>query len=167
MSVKFNELNLTLNNEIKKVNVNGIEINVMQYLPVEDKVNLVQIALQQAMVNNMYDEALIEAYFYTYMVMYYTDLEFTDEEKAEPLKIYDLLESNNVFEAIFNEIPEYEYDDVFQYLTQQIDINIRYQTSLSFTITQFLNQISEATKNLNTKDWEKLAEIIQTQFKAQ
>lgn len=167
MSVKFNELNLTLNNEIKKVNVNGIEINVKQYLPVEDKVNLVQIALQQAMVNNMYDEALIEAYFYTYMVMYYTDLEFTDEEKAEPLKIYDLLESNNVFEAIFNEIPEYEYDDVFQYLTQQIDINIRYQTSLSFTITQFLNQISEATKNLNTKDWEKLAEIIQTQFKAQ
>ena len=160
MSVKFDTLNLTFKDEVKQIKINDIEVNVKQYLSVEDKVNLVQIALQQAMVNNMYDEALIEAYFYTYMLIYYTDLEFTDEQKAEPLKIYDLIESNGILEEFLNAVPEDEFHDLFQYLKEQKEINMTYQTSLSFTINQFLNQFFETAKNLNPKDWEKISEIV-------
>ena len=160
MSVKFDTLNLTLKDEVKQIKINDIEVNVKQYLPVEDKVNLVQIALQQAMVNNMYDEALIEAYFYTYMLIYYTDLEFTDEQKVEPLKIYNLIESNGILVEFLNVVPEDEFCDLFQYLKEQKEINMTYQTSLSFTISQFLNQFAEMAKNLNPKDWEKISEIV-------
>ena len=114
MAVNFDELNLSVQDKSKNVIINGQKVEVRQYLPIEDKINLIQIILQQGTVDGIFDEGILEALFYVYTIMYYTDLEFTDEQKQKPLEIYDILITNNTLDVILAEIPEDEFVDLME-----------------------------------------------------
>ena len=46
--VSFTNLKLKMNKEIKEISFNNTKIEVLQYLPIEEKYDLVMITLQQA-----------------------------------------------------------------------------------------------------------------------
>ena len=89
--MKFNEIELNELVERKQVDYNNTVINVKQYLPIRDKIDLVQIALQQAEENGVYNEIKLDMYFNLYLVYLYSDIEFSEEDKEDEFVLFDKL----------------------------------------------------------------------------
>lgn len=162
--VDFKSLNLKVNDSVKTITINGIDIEIKNYLPIEDKMDLIQIALQQAENATGYDSILVDIYFHLYLVYFYTNIKFTEEEKAEPLKLFDILDSNNIISIVASSIPSTEFEDMKDYIYNQLENNIKFKTSLIYILNILMDKIKDATKYLNDVDYEKIAEIIKTNF---
>lgn len=160
--VDFKSLNLKVNDSVKTININGIDIEIKNYLPIEDKMDLIQIALQQAENTIGYDTILIDVYFHLYLVYFYTNIKFTEEEKAEPLKLFDILDSNNIISIVASSIPSAEFEDMKDYLYSQLENNSKFKTSLIYILDILMNKIKDATKYLNDADYEKIFTSIKT-----
>ena len=140
--MKFNELNLKLNDKTKTLKVEDKEIKIKQYLPIDKKLSLVQIALQQSFdESDMYNDGLLTAYFHTYVVMFYTDIEFTDEEKQDVLTLFDLMDCTGLIGSIIELIPKQEFDDLVEMLNNQQKNDIVYKQSAAYLIGQFINTL--------------------------
>lgn len=150
--MKFDELNLKRVDKDVNLIINNQKVNVKQYLPISEKIDLVQIALQQSLEDGVYNEGLLTAYFNTYVVMFYTDLEFTDEQKENILDLYDILESNDIITKVSNAIPKVEFDDLVDLLSTQQRNNMEFKQSAAYLIGQFINMLPE--------QMEKVAEIV-------
>ena len=139
--MKFNELDLQLNEKTRTLNFKGSEIKVKQYLPMDKKINLVQIALQQAYDEGIYNDGLLTAYFHVYVVMFYTDLEFTDEEKQDVLTLFDLMDSERLISSVIELIPQTEANDLIELLNKQQINNTTYKQSAAYLIGQFIDML--------------------------
>lgn len=162
--MKFSELNLKQNNKVKTIKINNLEINVKQYLPMEDKINLVQIALQQSMQDGIYNDGLLTAYFHVYIAMFYTDIEFTDEEKQDVLTLFNILDSTETMGLIIGAIPEKELTDLTDLLNNQQSIMVTYKQSAAYLIGQFIDalpqQMEEVSKIINNFDPTKYQQVV-------
>ena len=72
----FASMKLKINDKVNEFDFNGFKIEVQQYLPIEDKIDLVQIALQMSEEDGIYNEALLDMYFNLYIVFLYTNISF-------------------------------------------------------------------------------------------
>jgi hypothetical protein len=162
--MNFNQLNLKVNNKARTLKFKDNEIKVKQYLPIEDKVNLVQIALQQSLRDGVYNEGLLTAYFHVYVVMFYTDLEFTDEEKHDVLTLFDLMESENLAGAVIDLIPKEEFSDLLEILNNQQRNDMVYKQSAAYLIGQFIDalpsQMEQVGKIINEFDPSKYQAVV-------
>ena len=86
--MEYKNLNLKTIDAQRTITVNDNDIKVFTYLPILQKNDLVQIALQQATEMGMINEIKLEMYFNLFVVYMYTDLVFTDEEKENPAELY-------------------------------------------------------------------------------
>ena len=107
--LSFSKLNLKLPNEITKVIFNGQEIEIKNYLPLEDKLGIVgRILNLSAEDQKYYNVAKIEVYLALEIMYNYTNLTFTEKQKENVYKLYDLIISSGLYQAIITEIP---YDE--------------------------------------------------------
>lgn len=159
-SINFDDLQLQVNQDSKIIKIVDKEIAVKNYLSIDDKVTLVQLVLQQATDNDIYNSLLLEAYFNLYLVFFYTNLEFTDEQKENALDTYDLLESNGVIDLVINAIDKEEYEDLYNALLEQRDLNIKYQTSVTYSVSHLINSFNDFTKNLNEYDYQAIVDNV-------
>ena len=155
-NIEFKSLNLKRNDSIRVIKINDNEIEVKQYLPIEDKIDLVQIALQQAETDFGYNAMLVDVYFYLYIVYFYSNIHFTDEEKAQPLELFDILSSNGVISAVAAAIPSEEFEDIKEYIDTQFEMNTQFKSSLLYLFNIVIDKIKDATKYLNENDYEKI-----------
>ena len=84
------------------------DIKVLQYLPIEDKNDLITIALQNAEENGYYNLVKLDMYFDLHLVYMYTNLIFNTEDKVDEEKLYDTLKVSGFIDAIKNNINEKE-----------------------------------------------------------
>lgn len=109
----FTKLSLKNNNEIKIINYNNQIIEVKQYLPINTKLELISNVINSSMDNNNFSNPVKEYLFlHLEIVENYTNIAFTDKQKEDPCKLYDLLKSNGILDLIIQNIPENEYDDL-------------------------------------------------------
>ena len=80
--ISYANMKLKVNNEIKTFDFNGNKIEVLSYLPIEDKFDLVMITLQQSLVNEIYNSVKLEIHFNLNLVYMYTNISFTDKQKG-------------------------------------------------------------------------------------
>lgn len=127
----FSNLNLKRNDQTVTVKVNDQEIHVTQYLPITEKKNIIDMTIQKATIDGQMDEVLLDLYFNLYIVMAYTDLEFSDEDQADLGEVYDKLESNHVLDKIIGALNEDEYDVLLGYLktSRQTVLTYRYSAA--------------------------------------
>lgn len=146
--MKYSELGLKTNLEEKKVKLdNGATIFVKQYLPISDKLSLIEIALQNSLhADGYYDPMVLDFMFNTYVVFCYTDIEFTDEEKGEIGKLYDELLSTGVMKKILDAIPQSEYDELFGYLEEKRAAAVQYKGSLAEAITTLVTEFPKSAE---------------------
>lgn len=163
-NIEFKSLNLKRNDSIRVIKINDDEIEVKQYLPIEDKIDLVQIALQQAETDFGYNTMLVDVYFYLYIVYFYSNIQFTDEEKAQPLELFDILSSNDVISAVAAAIPSEEFEDIKEYIDTQFEMNTKFKSSSLYLLNILIDKIKEATKYLNENDYEKILNGIKANF---
>ena len=128
--IPFSNLNLTLNENVKTVKVNDIEIEVKQYLPIEKQIDIIANTLMySADDNNFANPSKVEVFFNLELIYAYTNLEFTEEEKNDPVKLYDLLESNDIFNIIIAEIPDEQYFNLQRNMEETISNYYQQQNS--------------------------------------
>ena len=98
--VSYANLKLKINQEVKTIDYNGTNIEIIQYLPIEDKYDLMMISLQKAKENDVYHPLKLDMYFHLYLVYMYTNISFTDKQRENELKLYDTLYSNGIIDFI-------------------------------------------------------------------
>ena len=140
------------------------EIEVLSYLPVRDKIDLIQIALQKSFENGVYNDIKLDVYFNLNIVYLYTNLTFTPEEKEDEFALYDKLEKNGIIIRVLGAMPDKEYEDLLYYLKKMRKANERHNRSavaLFTTLVQDLPQNMEAVAEiLNNFDPEKYEKVV-------
>ena len=154
----FTKLGLKRLNEIQSITINDQEIEIKQYLPIDDKLNIITNVLQNsADDNNFSNPVKVEVFFNLELIYAYTNITFTDKQKENPSKLYDLLEENSIVEQIINAIPDIEYKMLFDWTQETIESYYKYKSSA----LGIFEQISTDYSNLNldaTELQEKIAD---------
>ena len=94
----------------------GQNIEVLEYLPIEDKNDLISISLQKAEENGIYNPVLLDMYFHLNLAYLYTNITFTEKQKENEPKLYDALKANGFFDLLLENISEEEYSELYYYL---------------------------------------------------
>lgn len=167
--IGFTKLGLKSNNEIQTIEFNEQIIEVKQYLPVEEKLELITNVLQLSHDQNNFSNPIkVQVYTALEMINKYTNISFTEKQKENPTKLYDLLNGNGLLEKIIEVIPQTEYDEVIAGVYNTIDAVYSYQNSVMGileNVSQDYNNIKfdidEIQKQLaNTENMELLKDIV-------
>jgi hypothetical protein len=142
----FNKLGLTKNQDIKTIEFNDQIIEVKQYLPVNDKLTLISDVINlSADENNFANPIKTDIYFYLELVSFYTNITFTDKQKEDPCKLYDLLEGSGLLEQIYLTIPEGERSAISNGVSRSVRAVYDYRNS----VYGILDAISTDYNNLD------------------
>lgn len=144
--IGFTKLGLKPNNEIQTIEFNEQTIEVKQYLPVEEKLELITKVLELSHdSNNFSNPVKVSVYTTLEIIEKYTNVNFTEKQKENPTKLYDLLVGNGFAAAVIKAIPEPEYNEILTGIKQTIKSVYKYQNS----ILGILDTISQDYSNLN------------------
>lgn len=156
--IAFSKLKLVKKDDIKTITINDIEIEVKQYLPVSEKIDIVTNVLNNSQSENNFANPIhVEVYSNLEIIYAYTNLNFTDKQKETPDKLYDLLEQNGVINAVIEAIPQLEYELLIDWIKETIESYYTYRNSA----LGILDQISTDYSNLKydaTEIQEKIAD---------
>lgn len=162
--ISYTNLKLKLNNEINTFDFNGNKIEVLKYLPLEDKCSLINLALQSAREGSIYNSAKLEAYFHLYILMMYTNINFTDKQKEDKVKLYDILKSNGLINAVLAAMEEDEYNYLLDCLNQQEEDIYNYKHSINGLVAEVIEQLpikaEEMQKIVDNFDPEKFKNVL-------
>ena len=111
----FAKMGLKLNTNAVNISIGDQQIEVKQYLPINDKLVLISNVINQAAdENNFANPIKLDVFAALEIVFSYTNITFTDKQKEDLIKLYDILESNNVFNTVISAIPEAEYKSIVE-----------------------------------------------------
>jgi hypothetical protein len=130
--ISFTKLGLVKNQEIKSVMWNGQEIEVKQYLPINDKLDLIANVINAAHDGNKnFSNPVQVTVFSSLEILYaYTNINFTDKQKEDVAKLYDLVMGSGLLKSVIDAIPTDEYNDVMCGIEDSIDAVYSYQNSV-------------------------------------
>lgn len=148
--VSFTKLGLKPNNAITMVEFNEQTIEVKQYLSVEEKLELITDVLQLSHdSNNFSNPVKVSVYTTLKIIEKYTNVNFTDKQKENPTKLYDLLVSTGFASEIIKAIPEPEYDEVLTGIKQTIKSVYKYQNSVLGILDTISQEYDETSFDIN------------------
>ena len=154
--IGFTKLSLKRKNEVKTITINNNQIEIKQYLPVNEKLDLIARVINGAHDQNNFPNPIkIEVIGTLEMIMAYTNISFTEKQKEDIPKLYDLLEENGVIKDIISQIPEDEYNFIIDGINKTVDAVYAYNNS----ILGILESISQDYSNLDF-DIEKIQQAI-------
>lgn len=153
--IPFTKLKCKINAEEVPVQIGEETIAVKQYLPIQEKLGLIGRVIELAhMQDENYSNPVKAAAFRDLEVIFaYTNITFTDKQKEDPAKLYDLLYSTGIIDTVIDNIPEDEYISIVVGVNESIEAVYKYQNS----IFGILNGIKNSYKDLefNVEDIEK------------
>lgn len=162
--VSYAKLNLKVNNTVKTFKFMDNEVEVLNYLPIEDKYDLIMIALQKSEEDGIYNELKLDMYFHLYLVYMYTNLSFTDKQKENEAKIFDNLKSNGFFDKFLSTIDENEYNELLDMLTSIKTEILEYRNTAGAVLQSLINDLpanaQEAANIVQHFDPKKYQEVI-------
>lgn len=155
MKPTFAKLGLKINNEVNTVIINDQEITVKQYLPVNEKLALIGDVIEQAADNNNFANPVkLEVFTKLEIVFNYTNLTFTEKQKEDLVKLYDTLESNNIFNQIMAAMDELELKTIVDSIEECAKAIYTYKNSvlgLLDTIGQDYGDLSAGASEIQAK----------------
>lgn len=144
--IGFTKLSLKRKNEVKTMTINNNQIEIKQYLPVNEKLDLIARVINGAHDQNNFPNPIkIEVIGTLEMIMAYTNISFTEKQKEDIPKLYDLLEENGVIKDIISQIPEDEYNFIIDGINKTVDAVYTYNNS----ILGILEAVSKDYSNLD------------------
>lgn len=154
--IGFTKLSLKRKNEVKTITINNNQIEIKQYLPVNEKLDLIARVINGAHDQNNFPNPIkIEVIGTLEMIMAYTNISFTEKQKEDIPKLYDLLEENGVIKDIISQIPEDEYNFIIDGINKTVDAVYTYNNS----VLGILEAVSQDYSNLDF-DIEKIQQAI-------
>lgn len=115
------KVSLTKLNKIKSLEPIDIKIgeetiSVVQYLPLEKKLAIMQNIIEQAGNNEegFYNIVKLTVFYTIEMLRAYTNISFTEKQLEEPQKLYDIIVLNNIWNEVKKAIPQSELTDIWE-----------------------------------------------------
>ena len=144
--IGFTKLSLKRKNEVKTITINNNQIEIKQYLPVNEKLDLIARVINGAHDQNNFPNPIkIEVIGTLEMIMAYTNISFTEKQKEDIPRLYDLLEENGIIKDIISQIPEDEYNFIIDGINKTVDAVYTYNNS----VLGILEAVSKDYSNLD------------------
>ena len=141
MKVSYANMKLKVNTDVKTFDFCGQKVEVLQYLPAQDKYDLLMVTLQKSLEHGAYNEFKLNLYFELNLVYMYTNISFTEKQREDEFKLYDTLKSNGFYEQFFQAINEDEYNELFAQLNAIKDASSANRMSVGAVISQLVEDL--------------------------
>ena len=166
--VDFKDLNLERKLSNKSFDLNGYEIHVLQYLPIDEKEDLVEATLNKSLVDGVYNPILLDKYLNLNILYCYTDIDFSGA-RADESDLYDILETNSIIDKVIELMNPDEYKFLLTELnTYKTDI-CKYRTSINGIIRAAIDDLPENVqkavdilKSINPDQFKEILSIADT-----
>lgn len=163
--VKFTDLNI--NNKTLDSNTfefNGHTIKVATHIPVRDMYDLLMITLQKSKEDGIFNTLKMDVYFHLNLVYLYSDIEFSDEDRADEFELHDKLTQSGFMDKFLEAFD----DDEYNYLKEQIEalstVITNYNSTAAALISSLIQdlpaQAEAARKIVDDFNPEKYQEVI-------
>ena len=144
--VAFSKLKCKINDGAKTIQLGEEVIVVKQYLPIQEKLALIGrvVELSHEQSYNFNNPVICQMICEMEIVFNYTNLSFTDKQKEDLPKLYDILYSSGTLKQILQTIPDEEYYSIVNGVHNTIEALYKYQNS----ILGLLDTLSQDYENL-------------------
>ncbi len=124
----------------------NVSIEVEQYLPLAEKVELITRVIEQSGngEEGFFNILKLDAYYRIEMVKAYTNISFTEKQLEDPTKVFDALMLNDTWAFIEDKIPESER----KYIWDNILVLAREITSYNHSVMGFMKMLIANKDNL-------------------
>lgn len=145
--IPFTKLGLLKNQETKILKWNDLDIEIKQYLSVNEKLQLISNVINQShdVESNFSNPTKVKIYTTLEIIFNYTNINFTEKQKEDICKLYDLIIGSKLYQQILELIPTEEYDDLIVSIETSIKAVYDYQNS----VMGILDTISSDYSGLN------------------
>ena len=107
--IGLTKLGLKKNTNLIQLKWNDQIIEIKEYLPIQEKLDLISKIVNQSLDENNFANPARVQIFMTLEIFYsYTNINFTDKQKEDFLGLYDLLVSSGLYKEVFNKLYEVE-----------------------------------------------------------
>ena len=137
---------IKVNDEVKTIEFNEQAIEVKQYLPVNEKLEVIaEVLNNSADDNNFANPVKVDVYSAIAVLEAYTNISFTEKQKENVTKLYDTVVSTGFYNKVIEAIPYDEINSLIVAISDTIDAFYRYRNS----VVGILENISTDYSNLN------------------
>lgn len=144
--IPFSKLGAKLDTDVVIIPWGEYNIEVRKYLPLSEKTEMVSKIINKSSDNNgYYNPFKVKMYLSLEVVYRYTNLTFTDKQRENELKLYDIIVSSGLFEQIIHSIPGSEWENIYNTTWDTISKIYEYKNS----ILGILETVSTDYENLN------------------
>ena len=149
--VPFTKLKCKINEDSIPMQIGEETIAVKQYLPVQDKLKLIgKVAtLAHDQDYNYSNPVKCDVFTELEMIFAYTNISFTDKQKEDLPKLYDMLKSSGIIDKVLKNIPEAEVNAIFSGVWRSIESIYQYQNSVVGILDTIKNDYSNLKIDLN------------------
>ena len=155
-----------------EVEIQNEIVKVFQSIPISRKIRLIDTMMRRIQVDSIPNPFKIEAIFYTYFVLKYTDIKVDSiarlANEKELYELYDYFKLNGFIEMVINNLPENEYQEFFEAFNITLERAITYSNSVSGAISgiaaalpEVQELVSKATEEIGEKGVLDLSKIRQ------
>lgn len=125
----------------------GQEIEVLQYLPIEDKNDLIYVAIQKSEEENDYNLVKLHMFYNLYIVYMYTNIEFDEEDRADEVGLFNTLASQGIIDAVIRAIPEAELELLQDLFARTFKQKAAQKASVFSSLRSFLAELPKGVEN--------------------
>lgn len=144
--ITYASLKLKKDTSTKTINLeDGKTLEILQYLPFEEKRDLIDIVLQKSEDGGQYNPLYTDMYFHLFLVYAYTNITFTEKQKEKEEELYDVLHSSGLLGKILECIPQEEYDYLLSYLEESLEKKEYYASSFVGGLLKFIEELPKKT----------------------
>lgn len=164
MEYSYSDLSLKTNTDSITFKFGDKEIEIFRYLPLEYKYDVIMSSLHDSDEQGVYNYLKLDAYFNLNMFLSYVkNVNFTQDEMSDKLKLYNEIYSSGLLEAFLAAIDEKEYNDCYNVLEKMVETIMKYRNTagavLQTIITAMPEKAKEAAAIIDGLDAEKMGKI--------
>ena len=131
--------------ETKICKINDMDIEIKQYLPLKEKLGLIQDVGIAAIGEKWVNPVTIDVLLNIKILQYYTNINITENQLSDAEGLFDLLELNHIVDKVLMNIPETEIETLRFWLRSTVQEVSSYNNS-ALGIVENLNKNYDATK---------------------
>ena len=145
--VPFTKLSTIKSIPAKEINFNNQKIMVEQYLPLSQKLDLIQtvIELSGDGEEGFFNIVKLKTFYAIEMLKAYTNISLTEKQQEDPAKLYDAIVMNGIWEGVIESIPQEERDEVWNVIL-----------TLAREVTEYNHSALGILKTITSSDYENL-----------
>ena len=139
--ISYANMKLKINTDVNTFDFCGQKVEVLKYLPAQDKYDLLMITLQKSYEDGIYNDFKLNLYFSLNLVYMYTNISFTEKQREDELKLFDNLKSNGFFDKFYEALEDDEYNELFDQLNEIKDSLVYYNSGVNSILEKFINDL--------------------------